>query len=298
MNPHPPLGSSGETRWDRVVGPSGAYVSRSEAPHQVRPTRRIADAVVALLITQILLIGTEALALLNRIRLLERAREGHFVTLAQVARADNRVIASAVVWLVVFAVTGIVWCVWQHRAQRNAIELADGKLEFTPGWAVGWWFVPFANLVKPFQTVRELWKASHGGHNGRVVATWSVIGWWWGLWLTASVLERIIVRVGSPNDLSDFIRHDMLGIVANGVTVVAAILAIMIVRSVVALQERAVVPPVPGPLPPMPIAGIRVPPAPPPPPAGQRHARASCLRRSSLKATPLSLPPLRSGISP
>jgi hypothetical protein len=171
--------------------------------------------------------------------------------------------ASLVAWVVLFAVTGIVWCVWQHRAQRNAIELADRKLEFTPGWAVGWWFVPFANLVKPFQTVRELWKASHGGYDERIVGTWSVIGWWWGLWLGANVLERFVVRLGSMESLSDFIRSDTWEIVANGVMVVAAILAIMIVRSVVALQERALL----RPLPPMPIAGVLVPEMPPPPPA-------------------------------
>jgi hypothetical protein len=242
-------------------------VSRSDARHRVRPTRRIADAVVSLLVTQILLLGAEALALLNRIRIVERARAGHFVTQADVEQANDLVVASVVVWLVLFAVTAIVWCVWQHRAQRNAIELAYRKLEFTPGWAVGWWFVPFANLFKPFQTVRELWKASHGGHNGRIVATWRVIGWWWGLWLGASVLERFIVRSGSMESLSDFIRSDTWEIVANGVMVVAAILAIMIVRSVVALQERAVAPPLLGPLPPMPIAGVLVPELPPPPPA-------------------------------
>jgi Domain of unknown function (DUF4328) len=262
----PPLGASGGSRRDRVVG-SEAYVPRSEAHHPIRPTRRIADAAVALLATQVFLLGAEALALLNRIRLAERAREGHFVTLAEVEQANNLVVASAVVWFVLFAVTGIVWCVWQHRAQRNAIELGDRKLEFTPRWAVGWWFVPFANLVKPFQTVRELWKASHGGDNGRVVATWSVIGWWWGLWLGASVLGRFIAP-GSLKSPSDVIRHDTWQIVAQGVTVVVAILAIMIVRSVVALQERAVAPPVLGPLPPMPIAGVPVPAMPPPPPEG------------------------------
>jgi hypothetical protein len=87
MNPYssdPPLGSSGEIRRDRVIGPSGASVSRSEPRHPIRPTRRIADAVVALLATQVILLGAEALALLNRIRLAERAREAHFVTLAEV----------------------------------------------------------------------------------------------------------------------------------------------------------------------------------------------------------------------
>jgi hypothetical protein len=242
-------------------------VARSEARHQVRPTKRIADAIVALLVTQILLLGAEALALINRISIVERVRAGHALTLAEAQQADTLVMASLVVWLVVFVVTGIVWCVWQHRAQRNAIELAYGKLAFTPGWAVGWWFVPLANLFKPFQTVRELWKASHGGYDGRVVATWSVIGWWWGLWLGASVLGRFIARAGSLKSPSDVIRHDTWEIVANGVAVVAAILAIMIVRSVVALQERAVAPPVLGPLPPMPIAGVLVPELPPPPPA-------------------------------
>lgn len=242
-------------------------VARSETRHKLRPTKRIADAVVALLVTQILLLGAEALALINRISIVERVRAGHALTLAEAEQADTLVLASLVVWLVVFVVTGIVWCVWQHRAQRNAIELAYGKLQFTPGWAVGWWFVPFANLFKPFQTVRELWKASHGRHDGRIVATWRVIGWWWGLWLTANVLERFVVRSGSMDTLSDLIRSDTWEIVANGVMVVAAILAIMIVRSVVALQERAVAPPLLGPLPPMPIAGHLVPGLPPPPPA-------------------------------
>ena len=247
----------------RSLRSSGAYVARSEARHRVRPTKRIADAVVALLLTQILLLGAEALAPIDRISIVERERAGHAVTLAEAEQADTLVMASLVVWLVVFVVTGIVWCVWQHRAQRNAIELAYGKLEFTPGWAVGWWFVPIANLFKPFQTVRELWKASHGGYDGRIVPTWSVIGWWWGLWLGANVLERFVVRSGSMDSLSDLIRSDTWEIVANGVMVVAAILAIMIVRSIVALQERSLL----RPLPPMPIAGVLVPELAPPPPA-------------------------------
>jgi hypothetical protein len=100
MNPYPsdpPLGSSGKNRRDRVFGPSGADVSRSEAPHRIRPTRRIADAVVALVATQVFLLCAEALALLNRIRLAERAREGHFVTLAEVEQANNLVVALPVV---------------------------------------------------------------------------------------------------------------------------------------------------------------------------------------------------------
>ena len=47
----------------------------------------------------------------------------------------------------------------------RAIETALGanNLKYTPKWAVGCFFVPFLNLVMPYQVVREIWKASNGG---------------------------------------------------------------------------------------------------------------------------------------
>jgi Domain of unknown function (DUF4328) len=50
--------------------------------------------------------------------------------------------------------SGVVWLVWTHGCQRVLTRLA-APVRFTPGWAVGWWFVPFANLVKPYQVMRE-----------------------------------------------------------------------------------------------------------------------------------------------
>jgi hypothetical protein len=210
----------------------------------IRPTRRIAGALVVLLGTQIVLLVAEAFALLYRIRLLGRVQAGGSMTLAEADRADVLVITSVWVWLLVFVGTGIVWCVWQHRAQRNAIELASGGLKFTPGWAVGWWFVPLANLVKPFETVRELWKASHGVA-WRSLNTWRVIGWWWALWLAGSALEWGIGRSDTPTDISGFITQDVWRLASLGFEMGSAVLAIAIVRSIVGLQEGEDVSPVP-----------------------------------------------------
>ena len=235
----------------------------------IRPTRRIAGALVILLGTQIVLLGAEAFALLYRIRLLERVRAGGSISLAEADRADYLVMTSVWIWLLVFAATGIVWCVWQYRAQRNAIELAGGGLKFTPGWAVGWWFIPFANLVKPFETVRELWKASHGVA-WRSLNTWRVIGWWWALWLAGNALEWGIARSGTPTDISGFITRDLWGLASLGFEVASAVLAIAIVRSIVGLQERAVaspIPQMPGVV--MPVSSdSRAVPGMPPPPSG------------------------------
>jgi hypothetical protein len=51
--------------------------------------------------------------------------------------------------------TAIVWFLWLHRAVANARSLGV-QTEATPGWSVGWWFIPFANVVKPYQILRSL----------------------------------------------------------------------------------------------------------------------------------------------
>src|SRR5439155_1843984 len=66
--------------------------------------------------------------------------------------------------LVVTALAGlaaaVAWLRWQHRAHENLRALGVSGLAYTPGWAVGWWFIPFANLVLPYLVMVELWRAS------------------------------------------------------------------------------------------------------------------------------------------
>ena len=53
--------------------------------------------------------------------------------------------------------TAIVWLVWQHRGHANLWARGLPGLRYSPGWAVGWWFVPFASFFMPYKTTRELW---------------------------------------------------------------------------------------------------------------------------------------------
>ena len=65
------------------------------------------------------------------------------------------------------------------RVAKNVRALGATGLEFTPGWAVGWFFVPIAGFFKPFQAMREIWKASKNPLRWQEEATGSVVGWWW-----------------------------------------------------------------------------------------------------------------------
>jgi hypothetical protein len=209
----------------------------------------MASVVIGLLAVQIVLMVVEAVALSHRIGLLHRVQAGVYVSQAQGEDADNALGAVTSIGVLVFIATVVVWCLWQHRAQRNVVELTAGGLGFTPGWAVGWWFIPLANLVKPFQAVRELWKASHGGDTWRHTSTWPVIGLWWAFWLVGNIHLWFgsnefgfgfgVGNIGGPTTLSALISHDTWEIVSLGLRATAAILAIVIVRSVVGLQEAA-----------------------------------------------------------
>src|SRR3954463_16165575 len=76
---------------------------------------------------------------------------------------------------------------WIYRARANAHALSH-DMTISPGWAVGWYFVPIANLFKPYQAMREIWYASSfGGEDGPV----GLLPLWWALWLAGSVLGRL-----------------------------------------------------------------------------------------------------------
>ena len=56
--------------------------------------------------------------------------------------------------------TVVMFCCWIYIAGRNLVAADVDDLDFTPGARIWWFAVPFANLVKPFQGMRELWNAS------------------------------------------------------------------------------------------------------------------------------------------
>ena len=118
---------------------------------------------------------------------------------------------------------------WIYRASVNAHALG-AEMTFTPGWAVGWYFVPFANLVKPFQAMREIWQASHessGGYEERV----PILGVWWGLWITTNILSNVAWRLG---ELGVGPTIDMI---AAGLTAPLCAVLIMIMRDIESSQQ-------------------------------------------------------------
>ncbi len=130
--------------------------------------------------------------------------------------------------LAAYAVTGTCWVFWQYQLARSVPER---DLRRGPGMHAGSWFIPFANLVLPFQNVRDLWVRLLPDR-----AT-TILGWWWGTWIGSAVLGRVT----AGQDAADV--HQLKGAVSAGllgdaVTLVAAALALVVVRTLTAAALR------------------------------------------------------------
>ena len=88
----------------------------------------------------------------------------------------------------------LVGC-WIYRANANAHSFSD-YMSISPGGAVGWYFVPIANLFKPFQAMKETWLASHYSGNWHSEPVPSSVNWWWGLWLATNMLGWLSFQLG------------------------------------------------------------------------------------------------------
>ncbi len=91
---------------------------------------------------------------------------------------------------------------WTYRANANCRRLGATGMRFRPGWAVGWFFVPVANLWKPYQVMREIWAASRDPDRWQTQAAPAILKWWWGLFLVS------LLFAFSPATFLFFDRYD------------------------------------------------------------------------------------------
>ncbi len=158
---------------------------------------------------------------------------GRGVPVAYFAVGLAAVLASLLrVFLIIF------FLIWLYRAFSNLPALESRNLEFSPGWAVGWWFIPFANLVKPYRVMGELWNASDSDFDPELflssqVGTPSIIGWWWGLFIVGNIVGRISDALVNES-LSFSLVALMIYCVLHGT---AAYLILTIVRRITSEQD-------------------------------------------------------------
>jgi hypothetical protein len=90
-----------------------------------------------------------------QMRLLQDLWDGVYHSDSEVESNDTRQAWIGYGFLAVFIITGIVFLKWIHAANRNARAMGAQGLRFSPGWALGYYFVPVLSLWKPYQAMKE-----------------------------------------------------------------------------------------------------------------------------------------------
>ena len=95
---------------------------------------------------------------------------------------------------------GVLFLVWMHQASKNAHALRGQGLLISPGWAVGWWFIPIASMWKPYQALTEIWRASDpavpaGDESWRHRAVPGTFPLWWALYLLSGLVSLVGVGI-------------------------------------------------------------------------------------------------------
>lgn len=92
----------------------------------------------------------------------------------------------------IYVLTAIPFAMWVYRANLNCRGFAQ-NLTFNPGMAVGCYFIPFANLVYPYQAMQEIWKVSLNPANWKMEKGSVLVGFWWALWLIHAFLGYALI---------------------------------------------------------------------------------------------------------
>jgi len=148
---------------------------------------------------------------------------------------------SALVYVGVYIATVVVFAMFTHRSCSNAVALGARGMQFTPGWAVGWYFIPIMNLFKPYQATREIHQAldpEAGSDDWRLLGrSSSLIGWWWAAWIVSNLVGWIVIRVTLSSNPAVLAVGPWLDVVDGLADVVLCTLAVLVVRMLTARQE-------------------------------------------------------------
>ena len=146
----------------------------------------------------------------------------------------------AVFELFVYVATVDFFLVWLYRAYDNLRAFnSPRRLDHSPGWAVGSFFIPFINLVVPYRAVKEVWQKSGPPDEALLAepAAPAIFPIWWLFWLLASFAGNISMRASFSDNVS-VSTATIVSIVASALSVMAAVFAYLVVNSIDKRQEE------------------------------------------------------------
>jgi Domain of unknown function (DUF4328) len=158
------------------------------------------------------------------------------------------VLFSGLVGLVQFGLyvaVVVLFIVWFHRLYSNLPALGATNIRWGKGWAIGAWFVPILSLWRPKQIANDIWRSSDPHAPPQQGSSWRdkdvpiVFQWWWAAFLVSQWIGNAALRATLRADTaSDLAQTAVVYGIADGFDILAALLAVAVVRRTTARQEE------------------------------------------------------------
>ena len=158
---------------------------------------------------------------------------------AEIAWVDGTGALIGIGFILVLIVCYIVNGMWIYRAASNAQAIHPDDTAITPGWSVGWYFVPFANLVMPFRAMNQTRNRLNGRDASAEPAT-GLMWCWWLTWLLGNSIATFGFRLNmDAQTIDDFRTATSFDVASSVASMIAALLFRKLIKDMTAAGETA-----------------------------------------------------------
>ena len=175
--------------------------------------------------------------------LLQAADRGDDISDAALIANDMRQQIVAIVYLIVFIISAVTFIQWFRRAYYN-LHTKVSYLSHSEGWAAGSWFVPFVNLYRPYQIMKELYVETgnlltRSGIAVRNRMDSTLLGSWWTLWIMVGITSQFSFRLSMKAEtIGELSVSTMASMIASLLSVPMALVTIRLIRNYAENEEQ------------------------------------------------------------
>lgn len=184
-------------------------------------------------------LGMEVVTLLSDCGQMSLLNRSYTETEAVANDARQRIIGLG--YLGGYIVTIIAFSMWIYRANLNCRAFGAQDMKFTPGWSVGYYFIPLLSFVKPYESMKEIWQVSHNPTDWKSQKGSALLGWWWALWLISGVVGQMDLRLSmNAYTIQDFRQSTAMAIFSGFIGIPLYLVVLKLVKTIAAKQEQLV----------------------------------------------------------
>jgi hypothetical protein len=200
-----------------------------------RSPRLLAKVVSGILVLDLAATLVTAFILVDALALGRAIMAGHPVSADAFELLDRRAHQIDMVSLGILGLGAVMFFMWTYRVASNV----RGRIDFSPGWAVGSYFVPILNLSQPYRSLADVWDASDPDPTADPSAPRShaLLLAWWLVWLGSSWVTLALTRTTEVETAEQWVTRLHMRFIPLAVDAIAVALALAVVWKLTARQE-------------------------------------------------------------